>query len=314
MKSCVIGGAGFIGAHLVQQMITQGRQVLVLGRRIERPVNLPKEAQYVSASYSDESVLRNLFKDVDEVYDLAYATVPKSSFEDPIFDIVNNLPSSISLLKAAMDSNLKRLLIVSSGGVVYGPTSIIPITEEVATNPISPYGITKLTIEKYALMFHQMYGLPVTIVRPSNAYGEEQKPFTGQGFIATAMGLMLKEEEIPLFGEQGTIRDYVHVSDVASGIIAAATLGKPGEIYNLSSGVGLSNVEVLKEIEKSAELYGKTARLCILPKREFDVPVSILSHQKLTTHSGWSPKVSFEDGIHSMWHYFASAANLKIKA
>jgi UDP-glucose 4-epimerase len=101
---------------------------------------------------------------------------------------------------------------------------------------------------------------------------------------------------------------------VASGIIAAATLGKPGEIYNLSSGVGLSNVEVLKEIEKSAELYGKTARLCILPKREFDVPVSILSHQKLTTHSGWSPKVSFEDGIHSMWHYFASAANLKIKA
>jgi UDP-glucose 4-epimerase len=159
-----------------------------------------------------------------------------------------------------------------------------------------------------------MYGLPVTIVRPSNAYGEEQKPFTGQGFIATAMGLMLKEEEIPLFGEQGTIRDYVHVSDVASGIIAAATLGKPGEIYNLSSGVGLSNVEVLKEIEKSAELYGKTARLCILPKREFDVPVSILSHQKLTTHSGWSPKVSFEDGIHSMWHYFSSAANLKIKA
>lgn len=313
MKSCVIGGAGFIGAHLVQQLLAQGRQVLVMGRRIERPANLPLGVQYVSSSYGDESVLRNLFKDVDEVYDLAYATVPKSSFEDPIFDIANNLPSSVSLLRAAMDSNLKRLLIVSSGGVVYGPTSIIPITEEFATNPISPYGITKLTIEKYAFMFHQIYGLPVTIVRPSNAYGNEQKPFTGQGFIATAMSLMLKEEEVPLFGEQGTIRDYVHVSDVASGIIAAATLGKSGEIYNVSSGAGYSNIEVLKEIAKSAELYGKIAHLRILPKREFDVPVSILSHQKLTAHSGWSPKISFANGIDSMWHYFARAANLKIK-
>jgi len=154
----------------------------------------------------------------------------------------------------------------------------------------------------------------VTIVRPSNAYGKEQKPFTGQGFIATAMGLMLKEEEIPLFGEQGTIRDYVHVSDVASGIIAAATLGKSGEIYNVSSGVGLSNIEVLKEIEKAAELYGKSVRLRFLPKREFDVPVSILSHQKLSEYTGWSPKISFEDGISSMWHHFADTVNLKKKA
>ena len=314
MKSCVIGGSGFIGAHLVQQLLAQGREVLVMGRRVERPANLPVEVQYVSGSYGDESVLNNLLKDVDEVYDLAYATVPKSSFDDPIFDIVNNLPSSVTLLKAVKDSNVKRLLIVSSGGVVYGPTPVIPITEEVATNPISPYGITKLTIEKYAFMFHQMYGLPVTIVRPSNAYGKEQKPFTGQGFIATAMGLMLKEEEIPLFGEQGTIRDYVHVSDVASGIIAAATLGKSGEIYNVSSGVGLSNIEVLKEIEKTADLYGKGARLRILPKREFDVPVSILSHQKLSEHTGWVPKISFEDGISSMWHHFADTVNLKKKA
>lgn len=313
MRSFVIGGAGFIGAHLVQQLLAQGRQVLVMGRRLDRPSSIPKEVQYISGSFGDESVLRNLFKDVDEVYDLAYATVPKSSFEDPIFDIVNNLPSSVSLFKAAIDSNLKRLLIVSSGGVVYGPSSIMPITEDVATNPISPYGITKLTIEKYAFMFHQMYGLPVTIVRPSNAYGEEQKPFTGQGFIATAMGLILKEEEIPLFGEQGTIRDYVHVSDVASGIIAAATLGKSGEIYNVSSGIGLNNIEVLKEIEKSAELYGKTARLRMLPKREFDVPVSILSHQKLSSHTGWSPTISFEEGIRSMWYYFASMANLRKK-
>jgi len=312
MKSCIIGGGGFIGSYLVRQLVEMDREVTVLGRRLDRPENLSKEVQYVSGTYGDEKLLVNLFKNMDEVYDLAYATVPKSSFEDPIFDVVNNLPSSLSLLKAAVHANIKRLLIVSSGGVVYGPTSSVPITETFATNPISPYGITKLTIEKYAFMFSQLHGLPITIVRPSNAYGEGQKPFTGQGFIATAMGLMLNDENIPVFGDRGSVRDYVHVSDVASGIIAAATRGRAGEIYNVSSGVGLNNIEVLGKIDKSAALYGKTSRIQIMPKRGFDVPTSILSHEKLTLHTQWVPQVSIEDGIRSMWEAFARDAHLQI--
>ena len=310
MKSCVIGGGGFIGGYLVEQLLSLGQQVSVIGRGFKRPAHLPGGVEYISGGYGDEKILSEAIKDIDVVYDLAYGTVPKSSFEDPIFDIVNNLPASVTLLQKAALSNLKRLVIVSSGGVVYGHSEIIPIAETFPTNPISPYGITKLTIEKYAYMFSRLQNLPVTIVRPSNAYGEGQKPFTGQGFIATAMGLIAMGEDIPVFGEKGTIRDYVHVKDVASGIIAAATLGGAGEIYNISSGIGLNNLEVLQEIEKAVRPYGKSVRVKTLPERGFDVPVSILSHEKLTQHTNWHPKISFEDGVSMMWNSFANQTDL----
>lgn len=311
MKSCIVGGSGFIGNFLVNQLVASGKQVLVLGRRPEPSIPLPAGVEYVSGSYGDRQLLRHLFQEVNEVYDLAYATVPKSSFEDPVFDIVDNLPSSVTLLQEARLANLKRLLIVSSGGVVYGPSKILPITEDSPTNPISPYGITKLTIEKYALMFYHLHGLPVTIVRPSNAYGVGQKPFIGQGFIATAMGLILQNKPVTIFGENGTIRDYIHVEDVASGITAAATKGHIGQIYNISSGVGLNNIDVLKFIEKIASQHGAMVKVEIKPDRGFDVPVNILSHNKLTQHTGWSPKVSFEDGVNAMWRSIAFNANLK---
>lgn len=307
MKSCVIGGGGFIGSYLVRQLMESGRKVLVLGRRTEAPDNLPNEVEYISGNYGDRQLLRNIFHEVEEVYDLAYATVPKSSFEDPVFDIMDNLPSSVTLLQEAKLANLKKILIVSSGGVVYGASNTLPITEDSATNPISPYGITKLTIEKYALMFCHLHGLPITIVRPSNAYGIGQKPFTGQGFIATAMGLIAKGEAVPVFGQTGTIRDYIHVSDVAAGILAAANKGKIGEIYNISSGLGLNNLEVINAIQQFALLNDKQVRVEILPERGFDVPISILSHDKLTLHTGWSPSVPFSDGVGAMWQAFLSA-------
>ena len=302
MKSCVIGGGGFIGSHLVGQLLASGRQVLVLGRRKERPSDLPQGAQYISGSYGERELLRTIFRGVDEIYDLAYATVPKSSFEDPVFDIVGNLPSSVALLEeASLMPGLRRLLIVSSGGVVYGPSKALPITESCTTNPISPYGITKLTIEKYALMFHRLRGLPVTILRPSNAYGKGQRPFTGQGFIATAMGLILKNMPVPVFGTQGTIRDYIHVRDVASGIIAAANYGEAGEIYNIGSGIGLDNLSVLHSIEKFTIASGKTLIIDVKPERDFDVPINVLSFDKLAACSSWSPTILFEDGLREMW-------------
>jgi UDP-glucose 4-epimerase len=129
-------------------------------------------------------------------------------------------------------------VLVSSGGTVYGVARSLPIAEDHPTEPISPYGITKLTIEKYAGMFGAASGLPIVIVRPGNAYGEGQHASTGQGFIATAMDAICRGEAVGVFGPIGTIRDYVHVADVASGIVAAWILGAAGETYNIGTGVG----------------------------------------------------------------------------
>jgi UDP-glucose 4-epimerase len=247
--------------------------------------------------------LAKALQDCDEIVDLAYATVPQTSFVDPIYDLESNLPASLVLLEeAAKLPKLRRLVFVSSGGTVYGPMDRLPVSEEAPTRPVSPYGITKLTIERYALMFHRLHNLPVTIVRPSNAYGLGQKPFTGQGFVATAMGQILRREKVKVFGENGTVRDYVHVRDVASGILAAMTCGAVGEIYNIGSGVGRDNRAVLSAIAQLAEPAGYPVEVEFEPERPFDVPANILNFGRLLACSGWLPTVSFEAGLAEMWH------------
>jgi UDP-glucose 4-epimerase len=150
-------------------------------------------------------------------------------------------------------------------------------------------------------MFHQLSALPVTIVRPANAYGLGQKPFTGQGFIATAMGRILRKEPVTIFGESGTIRDYVHVKDIASGILCAMENGCSGEIYNLGSGVGRSNRDVLEAIEPLAKRDGLAIEIEWAQPRGFDVPANVLSYGKLLSHANWQPRVPFKSGLLEMW-------------
>lgn len=244
----------------------------------------------------------------EEIIDLAYATVPQTSFADPVFDLQANLPASVGLLEEASALHgLKRILIVSSGGTVYGPARELPISEDASTQPVSPYGITKLTIERYALMYHMLKGAPVVIVRPANAYGSEQKPFKGQGFLATAMGHILKRQEIVVFGEKGTIRDYIHVSDVASGIACALDAGCNGEIYNIGSGIGRSNMEIVAAIEPLAQADGYDVKLNVLPPRGFDVPANVLNSARLTARTGWTPKIDLNRGLAEMWRAISAS-------
>ena len=242
-----------------------------------------------------------------EIIDLAYATVPQTSFADPFFDIKSNLPASVGLLQEAAAAGVRKVVLVSSGGTVYGVAGALPIGEDHPTNPISPYGITKLTIEKYAWMFQLVSDLPAIVVRPGNAYGEEQRPFVGQGFIATAMHSIIRGHEVAIFGTEGTIRDYVHVSDVANGIVAALDHGEPGQAYNVGSGIGRSNLDVLREIEPHAERAGYPLRTKTLPPRGFDVPANVLDIRKLRSLSGWSPQISFASGIERAWQSVLSS-------
>lgn len=128
--------------------------------------------------------------------DLAYSTVPQTSFSDPMFDLQSNLPRVVALMEELKHhTKLRRFMVVSSGGTVYGHATQLPISEYAQTEPVSPYGITKLTIERYALMYHRLHDLPVVLVRPANAYGLGQQAFKGQGFIATAIGSILQGKQ-----------------------------------------------------------------------------------------------------------------------
>jgi len=306
MKCLIIGGAGFLGIHVTRLLVETGRSVYVLGRNPVPARVLPRQATYVTGDINDRVLLRTHLADAGEVIDLAYSTVPKTSFDDPLNDILSNLPSGVTLLQeAARSGSLKKMVFVSSGGTVYGRTNSLSIDEMHPTNPISPYGITKLTMEKYAGMF-ALSGLPVAIARPGNAYGEEQAAFTGQGFIATAIQSILQGKKIDIFGKHGTIRDYVHTLDIAQGIMSILEYGNSGEAYNIGSGVGLNNMQVLDFIRPLAMQIGLNIELNILPERTFDVPVNILNSQKLQDISRWRLEIFFEEGIQSTWKSFLS--------
>jgi UDP-glucose 4-epimerase len=307
MRCCVIGGAGFIGSHLLPLLAAGGRALTVVGRRAAPARRLPPGVRYVAGDYGDPVLLRQIMSQTDEVIDLAYATVPQTSYADPVFDIQANLPPSVSMLRSAADAGVRRVVLVSSGGTVYGAARALPIDEDHPTHPISPYGITKLTIEKYGLMFHRLAGLPVIIVRPGNAYGPGQTPGTGQGFVATAIAAILGGREVTIFGKEGTVRDYIHVADIASGIVSALERGEPGHCYNIGSGAGRSNLDVLKAIEPLAAGTSHRVALSFAAPRGFDVPANVLDSARLRKISGWMPRVPFDRGIGETWDFFTAA-------
>ena len=305
LVTCVIGGGGFIGRSVIQELLLrEDRQVIAVGRKPSAP-HLPAQVRYIqNPSGASGELLDNILAQVDEVIDLAYATVPQTSFQNPVNDILVNLPEAVRLFEYAARRSLRKFVWISSGGTVYGHAHQAPLTEDHPTNPVSPYGITKLAIEKYAHLYYAMSQLPVVCVRPSNAFGEGQRVYAGQGFIGTAIASLLDHRTLDLFGEEGTIRDYLHVQDVARGIVAALVNGQAGQVYNLGSGIGHSNRQVLDELEPLARTLDLPLRLRVLAERPFDVKVNILDTNKLRSHTGWKPELDFKQGIQRTWNWY----------
>jgi len=296
LNTLVIGGAGFIGTHLVSKLLATGRTVTILDRRTDAIQELPRGADYIAGDFGQCELIRELLRNHEEVIHLAYTSVPKTSFENPFSDLLENLPPTVQLFAETAESG-RKLLFVSSGGTVYGEAGMLPIREDHPTRPISPYGLTKLTLEGYAHLYAVTHGLKFVCVRPANAFGPGQKPFTGQGFIASAMTSMMRGLPVTVFGQRGTVRDYIYVGDLAAGIVSALEKGRPSEIYNLGSGVGRTNMDVIEAIAPLLEGLAYEIRIEHLPERTFDVRANILDSGKLHKDTGWSPTTPFDKGL-----------------
>lgn len=300
---CVLGGTGFLGKTLVAQLCRSGRTVQVVGRG-PAPANLPTGATYVRANLGDPASLRGLFASASEVIDLVYGSVPKTSFEDPFADIQNNLPATLAVMEELARSRVERFIYVSSGGTVYGEASSLPISEEHLTRPISPYGVSKLASERYADLYRICRDVPSIIARPGNAYGEHQAGNVGQGFLATAMWCCLHQKPVTIFGERGTTRDYIHVEDIATALLALLDKGLVGDTYNIGTGIGTDNRQIIDLVAIMADHSGIAApQVEIMPSRPFDVKSNVLDASKLELVTGWQPSIDLHEGIQRCWGY-----------
>jgi len=303
LRTLLIGGTGFIGTALVDPLLASGRLLTLLGRSHPPRNPLPDNVRYIQGDAGNSTLLNSLLPEIDEVIDLAYATTPQTSFIDPLFDVTANLPSTVNVLQIASKFPLRRYIFISSGGTVYGNTSAAIINESHPTQPISPYGISKLVGEKYAHFFHQMFGLPVLIVRPANPYGPLQLGRSTQGFIGAAIAAIRNNRPVTIYGQRGTIRDYLHVIDLAQGIVSLLDQGQTGLTYNLGSGSGHDNADIVCMLENLAEDEGIPMQCIHLPKRSFDVKSNVLDSSLAHKHVHWKPQISLTDGVRQLWTF-----------
>jgi UDP-glucose 4-epimerase len=299
----LIGGAGFLGSSIIIPLLKSDREVMIIGRK-ERPKEIDPRIIYTKCDGDNIKELADILKDAREIIDFSYTTTPQTSFEDPLSDLESNLPRAVRLFEACKQlKKLERLVIISSGGTVYGKVSKYPITELFPTLPVSPYGITKLTIEKYAYLYKVLYNLPTIVLRPANIYGERSRQNRTQGFINISMEQALRAETIHVYGKVGTIRDYVYISDFNSAIKMILDAGVVGATYNIGTGIGTNNIELLHKISLLARKHNLKITYKTLPERFFDVPSNILDSSRLTNDTGWHAKVSLDEGLEYTWNW-----------
>ena len=299
----VIGGAGFIGSHLVDRLIAQGNQVRVLDRT---PVNLrptsmgSAQVEYLAGDFVDHSAIDVAVRGVDIAFHLASTTIPATSNVDPIFDVQTNLTGTLGFLRAAVEAGIGQVVFISSGGTVYGRPVSLPIKETHPTDPICSYGITKLSIEKYLAMFELLHGMGCVIFRVANLYGERQRP-GAQGAIAAFMQKVLKGLPIEIWGDGSVVRDYIHIQDLIDVLAKGLEYRGNHRVFNVGSGEGRSLNEVIESLRR---VTGRPIECHYKESRSLDVPKSVLDIGLAKRELSWNPNVAFSDGLERTWKWF----------
>jgi len=296
-KVALFGGAGFLGSAIVDRLLAGGHQLRIFERpRIEphRDFVPGESVEWVTGDFSHAHDVREALQGVDAVVHLVCTTRPKSSNEEPIFDVQTNLVSTLQLLEAMKECGVAKIVFASSGGTVYGSPIRTPIDEEHPTNPTTSYGITKLAIEKYLLLEKKLHGLEPVILRIANPYGERQRVEFAQGVVAAFLARALRDESIEIWGDGSVVRDYLHIADVAEAFAAALDYEGEEVIFNIGSGGGTSLNDLATILSR---VLGRELRVDHKPGRDFDVKSNVLSCDKARRLLGWSPQIGLEDGL-----------------
>jgi UDP-glucose 4-epimerase len=296
----VAGGTGFIGSYVVQALLAEGWRVTVISRNgvpINRQRYTPDQLTCVTGDIATTDLLVDAAADAELFIHLVHSTVPGDSMLNVGREIHETLVPTVRLLSALSSLNLRRFIYVSSGGTVYGQASAARIGEDHPTEPVSAYGVAKLAVEKYVALCGQMQHFTTAIVRPSNVYGLGQKVDRMQGAVGIFLSRLLLDQPIHIWGDGSTVRDYLHVADVARAIALLAADSRTG-VWNVGTGVGTNLRELIGLLEAAT---GRQARVTFGPARGYDVALNVLDTARLRAALRWEPQVSLGQGIRQLY-------------
>lgn len=296
MRILVLGGNGFIGSHVVDELLDAGQQVRVFDRAMHEHASWDHRVEVVKAEFRDGFALAEALWDMDLVFHLISTTLPATSNLEPVNDVQTNLVPTIQLLQRMLDTGVMRIVFLSSGGTVYGNAKSVPIAESQPLNPICSYGVVKVACENYIRMFAELHGIRPIILRPSNPFGPRQAHLGVQGVVPTFTTQILSGRPITVWGDGEVRRDFIYVRDLAKLCRLAAEKDVTG-CFNVGYGESKAINEVIREIELAT---GRSASINYVSSRSFDPDDVVLDITKARKTFSWAPRTSFSEGIRKL--------------
>ena len=298
-KVLITGGAGFIGSHIVEKLLENNYNVIIIDNlssgSIENIPNSDTLKFYQLNIEKDDLELVFQKETPDYVIHLAAQTSVNFSISHPYYDANMNVMASIKLLELCKKYNIRKFITASSAAI-YGNPKYLPIDESHPTEPMSQYGLSKLTMEKYI----KLSGIPYIIFRFSNAYGPRQKSSKESGVVAIFNNAMKNNEPINIYGDGEQIRDFIYVEDIANICIKAINSNVENEIINFSTNKGVSLNQLFKVMKS---LYNYTLNANYLPERIGDIKNSILSNDKAYNLLKFTNYTKLEKGLEILANY-----------
>ncbi|MBI2902362.1 MAG: NAD-dependent epimerase/dehydratase family protein [Candidatus Methylomirabilis oxyfera] len=298
MKILVTGGAGFIGSHVVDALVREGHEVVVvddlsMGRRAQ----VHPAARFRLADIRRRDAMEEIFRAErpDVVNHHAAQGNLRRSMTEPSFDASVNIVGSLILIELSLVYEVKRFVYISSGGAVYGEPQRVPVDEDHPIRPISAYGVSKYSVERYLDLYRSESGLNYTILRYANVYGPRQNPRGEAGVVAIFSRQMLAGERPTIFGDGTKTRDYVHVDDITrANLLAIAEERAAGRVYNLGLGNEVSDRQIFELVRSSV---GVAMEPILAAKRPGEIDRICLDPSRAKAELSWEPSIPMEEGI-----------------
>ena len=304
MKILITGGAGFIGSHLVEELLSKENEILIFDNCLtgkKENLEFKGNFKFINDDFGSESSLEKIEKfDPDICFHLAAQSSVIVSVENPALDFEHNILQPIKLIQVLLRSSCKKLVFTSSGGTIFGEPSVIPTAEEdYADEPESPYGVAKKRLNELIKIMTKNSNLKYSILNLSNVYGPRQDPNGEAGVESIFANKYLNDKEPIIFGDGEQTRDYIYVKDVVSALIKASIIDE-NHFLNIGTGVETSVNDLANSMKSQ---FNSEINPIYKPAREGELNRSVLNNTKAKKELDWNPEYNLDDGMKQVFNW-----------